>query len=442
MAYLDENGLKTLWAKIGTKALSVTNNAVSTHNTSTEAHGDIRTAISGKQDSISDLADIRSGAALGATALQSYTETDPTVPSWVKNESIKPNAARLYMSDDETTIQASFSELNSNFNNYYKKSATYSKTEVDNLISSIEHFEVVVAESLPTASATYKNKLYVIPKTSGGSGADYSDEYLCVLDSESDQYQWEHIGSTTVDLSAYQLAETAVTHTKNTAAGSTTQPVYIDANGVATATGYTLAQSVTTSSKLTDTVTTATTSGSGNAVTAITANNGALTVTKGSTFLTSHQDISGKADKATTLAGYGITDGVTVDTKQSITGEKTFMVNGWLFDVGSTFEGEDGLLITANADNPNSANSISVTPTNVSFGKNFSVSIAGFFNGFAVSSYARLASPTFTGTPKAPTAKAGTNTTQIATTEFVTTAVSGKQDSMSPIADSVINALD
>jgi len=34
---------------------------------------------------------------------------------------------------------------------------------------------------------------------------------------------------------------------------------------------------------------------------------------------------------------------------------------------------------------------------------------------------ARLASPTFTGTPSAPTAEQGTNTTQIATTAFVTT---------------------
>lgn len=36
------------------------------------------------------------------------------------------------------------------------------------------------------------------------------------------------------------------------------------------------------------------------------------------------------------------------------------------------------------------------------------------------------ASPTFTGTPKVPTATAGTNTTQIATTAFVTTAVANK----------------
>lgn len=39
---------------------------------------------------------------------------------------------------------------------------------------------------------------------------------------------------------------------------------------------------------------------------------------------------------------------------------------------------------------------------------------------------APLASPTLTGTPKAPTATAGTNTTQIATTAFVTTAIANK----------------
>lgn len=41
----------------------------------------------------------------------------------------------------------------------------------------------------------------------------------------------------------------------------------------------------------------------------------------------------------------------------------------------------------------------------------------------ASSTYAPLASPALTGTPTAPTATAGTNTTQIATTAFVTTAV-------------------
>ena len=41
-------------------------------------------------------------------------------------------------------------------------------------------------------------------------------------------------------------------------------------------------------------------------------------------------------------------------------------------------------------------------------------------------SRAPLASPTFTGTPAAPTASAGTNTTQVATTAFVQTALTNK----------------
>ena len=42
-----------------------------------------------------------------------------------------------------------------------------------------------------------------------------------------------------------------------------------------------------------------------------------------------------------------------------------------------------------------------------------------------LSTYAPLASPALTGSPTAPTASGGTNTTQIATTAFVTSALSG-----------------
>lgn len=56
-------------------------------------------------------------------------------------------------------------------------------------------------------------------------------------------------------------------------------------------------------------------------------------------------------------------------------------------------------------------------------------------------SKANLASPTFTGQPKAPTANAGTNTTQIATTEFVTTAVANAIGSIQGISYSVVTSL-
>lgn len=50
-------------------------------------------------------------------------------------------------------------------------------------------------------------------------------------------------------------------------------------------------------------------------------------------------------------------------------------------------------------------------------------------------------SPTFTGTPAAPTASAGTNTTQIATTAFVTTAVANGIAGITGISYSVVTTL-
>lgn len=59
----------------------------------------------------------------------------------------------------------------------------------------------------------------------------------------------------------------------------------------------------------------------------------------------------------------------------------------------------------------------------------------------ALNAKAALASPTFTGTPKAPTAAAGTNTTQIATTAFVKTAVDTAIGSVTQISYEVVDAL-
>jgi len=73
------------------------------------------------------------------------------------------------------------------------------------------------------------------------------------------------------------------------------------------------------------------------------------------------------------------------------------------------------------------ANDSSVSFNSVS--KVFTGSLTGTANNalnlanIPASSYAQLSSPSFTGTPVTPTAAAGTNTTQIASTEFVKTAV-------------------
>ena len=54
----------------------------------------------------------------------------------------------------------------------------------------------------------------------------------------------------------------------------------------------------------------------------------------------------------------------------------------------------------------------------------------------ALSSKAPLASPALSGTPTAPTASAGTNTTQLATTAFVNTAVSSSSGGTTIIVSS------
>lgn len=55
----------------------------------------------------------------------------------------------------------------------------------------------------------------------------------------------------------------------------------------------------------------------------------------------------------------------------------------------------------------------------------------------ALDAKAPLASPTFTGSPKAPTADAGTNTTQIATTAFVKAAIDSQLSTVYKAAGSV-----
>lgn len=155
------------------------------------------------------------------------------------------------------------------------------------------------------------------------------------------------INSIITEVGSKQNSNTAVTHTANTSVGGVATPVYVASNGVVSACSYTLSASVPSGAKFTDTTysaattsndglmtsamvtklnsiassatkvtsatvaswgfkttdnntvtTVASSSGTGNAITNVTANNGALTLVYGSTFLTEHQDISGKANLA------------------------------------------------------------------------------------------------------------------------------------------------
>lgn len=94
------------------------------------------------------------------------------------------------------------------FVNYYTKSQTYSKTEVNNLVNALEQFDIVVTSSLPTASASTVRKMYLVPSADPQT-SNVKDEFITLQSGNT--YYWEQIGSTAIDLSAYST--TAQTQT-------------------------------------------------------------------------------------------------------------------------------------------------------------------------------------------------------------------------------------
>lgn len=78
-----------------------------------------------------------------------------------------------------------------NLTNYYLKTETYTKAEVNELVGKLASFKSV--DSLPQTGE--ENIIYLVPKA--GSGNDVHDEYIYT------DNQWELIGSTAVDLSNY-----------------------------------------------------------------------------------------------------------------------------------------------------------------------------------------------------------------------------------------------
>lgn len=82
-----------------------------------------------------------------------------------------------------------------NLTNYYLKTETYTKQEVNQLIANIPKFEIQIVQALPQTGEAMV--LYLVPKVS--TAPDVYDEYIWIETSES----FELIGSTAVDLTGY-----------------------------------------------------------------------------------------------------------------------------------------------------------------------------------------------------------------------------------------------
>lgn len=92
-------------------------------------------------------------------------------------------------------ITTNYNTLTASLANYYLKSETYSKNEVNDLINTITSFNAVIVTVLPTSNIS-TNTIYLIAKSDSETN-DYYDEYLYINNA------WEMIGNTKIDLSDY-----------------------------------------------------------------------------------------------------------------------------------------------------------------------------------------------------------------------------------------------
>ena len=88
--------------------------------------------------------------------------------------------------------------------NYYLKSQTYSKTEVEQLIAAITALRFVSVAVLPTASADTMNKIYLV-SSSDLQQQNVKDEYFTT--ENAGVYDWEKFGSTAMSLDGYVTTE-------------------------------------------------------------------------------------------------------------------------------------------------------------------------------------------------------------------------------------------
>ena len=121
----------------------------------------------------------------------------------------KPRINNVILSGNKTTAQLGLPTKTSditndsgfitaavnNLTNYYKKTDTYTKTEVNDLLASVSSLNLEVVAVLPDHDIS-TTTIYLVPKDVPGTD-DVYDEYIYISNS------WEKIGSTSADLSNY-----------------------------------------------------------------------------------------------------------------------------------------------------------------------------------------------------------------------------------------------
>ena len=137
--------------------------------------------------------------ALNTAMTSYYTKTETNGLLDTIRQSITTETGARTEADD--ALRALIQQVSASLVNYYLKSETYSKTEVNALVAAIKQFQYQVVATLPeTPGPDTMGIIYLVPSTNPKT-QNVKDEFITVLDGST--YKWEQIGSTTVDLSGY-----------------------------------------------------------------------------------------------------------------------------------------------------------------------------------------------------------------------------------------------
>lgn len=154
---------------------------------------DMQTEIEGKQDTLTAGQNITIENNVISSSGEEYTAGQNIQ---IENGVISATDT-TYTAGDNITIENNvISADEPDLSNYYTKSETYAKTEtynkneVNDLISAIEDFHVLIVQSLPQTGE--ERIIYFVPKQGGG----YT-EHMYINNA------WEEIGDTNIDLSGY-----------------------------------------------------------------------------------------------------------------------------------------------------------------------------------------------------------------------------------------------
>ena len=218
----DVNNLENYYDKSAVDtALAGKSDTGHAHDDRYYTEAEVDTALSGKSDSghshvLSDVTGLESALAGKSAASHAhddryYTETEIDGKLGEKSNTGHAHDERYYTqtvmdallegkadSADVPDVSAFITRLVDDLVNYYTKSETYTKNEIDNMVSAIPKFAIQVVNSLPTQNIS-PTTVYLLTSQTQENGNLYT-EYLYVGNS------WELLGSQTVDLSGYYTA--------------------------------------------------------------------------------------------------------------------------------------------------------------------------------------------------------------------------------------------